>query len=100
MRLEHPARRQMGGADQARLVRVVTDRHELDGYLVGLEDDGRAADRKLADAAGAEAAADHDPFGVAPGLELEEAADDDRELLGEILNRALDDAGRLRIAFG
>ena len=98
--LEHPTRRQMRGADQAGLVGVVADRHEIDGHLVGLQDHGRAPDRKLADAAGAEAASDHDPLGVAPGLELEEAADDERKLLREVLDRALHDAGRLRIALG
>ena len=68
--------------------------------VVGLEDDRGAADRQLADAARAKAAADHDALGVAPGLELEEAADDQRELLGEILDRALHDAGRFRVALG
>ncbi len=100
MGLEHPARRQMRGADQPGLVGIVADRHEIDRYLVGLEDHRRAADGELADAAPAEAAAHDDAFGVAPGLELEEAADDERELLREILDRALQDPGRLRIALG
>ena len=99
VRLEHPPRRQMRGADQAGFVRIVADRHQVDRDLVGLEDHRRAADGELADPAGAEAAADHDPFGVAPGLELEKAPDDEGELLRKILDRALQDAGRLRIAF-
>ena len=48
----------------------------------------------------AEAAANHDPFGIAPGLELEVAPDDERKLLREILDRALHDAGRFGIALG
>ncbi len=59
-----------------------------------------AADHQFADAAGAEAAADHDPLGVLPALELEEAADDQRQLLREILDRALHDAGGLGVALG
>ena len=99
MRLEHPARRQMRGADQAGFVRIVADRHQVDRHLVGFEDHRRPADGELADPAGAEAAADHDPFGVAPGLELEKSTDDQGKLLRKILDRALQDAGRLRIAF-
>ncbi len=69
-----------GGADQPCLVRIIADGLEIDCDLVSLEDHRRASDRKLADSAGAEAAADHDSFGVAPDLELEEAADNDGEL--------------------
>ena len=45
----------------------------------------------------AKASAHHDAFGIAPRLELEEAPDDERELLGEVLDRPLHDAGRLGI---
>ena len=94
------ARRQMRGADQAGFVGIVADRLQVDCDLVGLEDDAGAADRQLADTAGAEAAADHDALGVAPGLRLEEAADDERQLLREILDRALHDGRRLEVALG
>src|SRR5262249_52308103 len=53
---------------------------------------------EVADPAGAEAATHDDSFGIAPGLELEEAANDERQLLGEVLDCALHDTGGLGIA--
>ncbi len=95
---EDPGRREVGGADEAGLVGMVADRRELDVDAGRLQQHRGAADRELADAALAQAAADHDALGVAPALQAQEAADHGRELLGEILDRALDDAGRLRVA--
>jgi hypothetical protein len=65
-----------------------------------LEDDTGAGDREPADAAGAKPAAHHDALGIAPGLELEEAADDERQLLREILDRPLQHARRVGVPFG
>ena len=48
----------------------------------------------------AEAAADDDAFRVPPGLLSQEPPDDLGELLRELLDRALHDAGSLRRAFG
>ena len=60
---EDPGRRQMDRADQAGLVGMVADRPQLDVVAVlALEQHGGAADRELADAAGAQAAADRDPL--------------------------------------
>ena len=53
---------------------------------------------QLADAAGAKSAADDEALRVAPLLQPQEAANDLGELLGEVLDRALDDAGRLGLA--
>jgi hypothetical protein len=39
MGLEHPFGRQMRGTDQAGLVGFMADRHQIDGHLVGFEDD-------------------------------------------------------------
>ncbi len=75
-------------------------RPQVDGMPVRLEDDGGAADRELADAALAQPAADHDALGVLPFLEPQEAPDHRRELLRELLDGALDDAGRFGVAFG
>lgn len=88
----------MRGADQRRLVRMVADRHQVEAAELRLEQHVGASDRELADAALAEAAADHDALGLVPGLELQEALDDAGERLGELLDRALDDAGRLVVA--
>lgn len=97
---EYPWRCQMHGADQAGFVGIATDRNEVNRHLVGFQNHGGAADGELAHPAGAKAAAYDDPFGIAPRLELEETADDERKLLCEILDCPLDDTGRLRIAFG
>src|SRR5262245_65469049 len=86
-------------ADQARFVGVAADRHEVDRHLVSLEDDGSATDRELAVAAVTKTAAHDAAFGIAPSLELEETANDERELQREIFDRALHDNGSLRIAF-
>ncbi len=98
MRLEHPARREVCGAEQTCLVGIVADRQKIDRHLVGREDDGGAADGELTHATGTKAAAHDDTFGIAPGLELEETADDECELLREILDRPLQNTGRFRIA--
>ena len=48
----------------------------------------------------AKAAADHDALGAGPRLELEKAADHQRQLLREILDRALHHAGGFGVALG
>ena len=82
----------MRGAEQAGFIGIVADKLEIDIDAVGLEQQAGAADGQLADAAGAEAAADDEAFRVAPILEPQEAADDQGELLGEVLDGALHDA--------
>src|SRR6185436_13441135 len=90
----------MHATDEAGVVRLVADGAQIDRVPVGLEDDGRAADRKLPDAALAQAAADHDALRVLPFLESQETPDDRGELLRELFDGALDDAGRFGVAIG
>src|SRR5262249_10161908 len=85
----------MGGSDQARRVRVITDGDEVERHLVGFEKYPGAADDQFTDAAGAETAADGQARGVAPRLQLQKATDHQRNVLGEILDRALHNPGRL-----
>ena len=98
--LEQPFGREMGGADQARLIRIVADRHQVDRDTIGLEDEGCAADRQFTDAAAAETAADHQTLRILPGFEFEKPPNDEREFLREILDGGVHDAGRFRVAFG
>ena len=98
MTTEDPRRREVNGTDQSRLVRVIADPHDLDVDLLGGEDRGGARDRELADATEAEAAADRDALGVLPALELRESPDHERELLREILDRALHHGSRFGVA--
>src|SRR6476646_2469542 len=98
VRFEHPARRQMHGANQAGFVGIVADGHEIDDHLLRFEYHGCTTDGELADPAGAKAAADDDLFRIAPRLELEEAADDEGELLREVLDCALHDPGGLEVS--
>src|SRR5581483_5615378 len=95
---EDPRRREVHGADQAGLVGMVPDRADVDVDAVAFQDDARATDRELADPAEAKPASHGDALRVAPRLEPHEAADDTRELLSEILDRPVHDAGRLRLA--
>src|SRR5262247_3755876 len=97
--LEQPRWRQMCGADQAGLVRVEADGLQVNVDVVGLENDAGARNRPLADAAGAKAAAHLDALGAGPRLELEEAADDQGQILGKILDRAVQHGGPIGIAF-
>ena len=85
----------MDRTDQACLVRMMADGHEIDIDLVGFEDHGRATDGKLADAAIPQSAADDDPLGVAPRLLAQEAPHHGGKLLRELLDRAVHQAGRL-----
>ncbi len=79
------------------MVRLVTDRFQLDIEAVRLQLHGGAADGQLADAALPQASADHDALCILPVLQSQESADDLREFLGELLDRALDDARGLGI---
>ena len=79
----------MQAADQAGVIGIETDRHQIDLVALGLEDDVGARDRDLADPALAKAAADHDALGIGPGLGLEKAPGDIGQFLGEFLDRAV-----------
>src|SRR5262245_37387241 len=87
----------MRAADEAGLVGVVADQIEVDVGPLSLQNDGSSTHSKLADAALLQAAADHDALRVAPFLGLEVAPDDAGQLVGVVLDRALDDTGALRV---
>src|SRR5215470_3312899 len=80
------------------MVGIVANEFEVDRDRLGLEQQGGARDRQFADAAGTEAAADHQTLRVPPILVAQEAADDQGELLREFLDRTLHQAGRGRLA--
>jgi len=90
----------MRGADQSGFVRIVANRANL-GFDLGILQQNRgAADGELADAAAGKSAAEHDPLGILPGLELEKPAEHAGELLRKGFDRALHHAGRFDLAFG
>ena len=97
MRFEDPRRREVRTADQAGIVGMIADRDEVNLPAFGVENDRCARDREFADAALAEAAADHDGLGVLPGLGLQKAFGDVAEFLGKILDRAMHDSRSLEI---
>src|SRR6267142_1226764 len=63
----------MQATDQAGFVGMKADRDQVDLEVLGLENDVGARDREFADPALPETAADHDAFGIGPGLGLEKA---------------------------
>src|SRR5882757_9833089 len=95
--LKNPGWRQMQRTEQAGIVGVKTDRHQIDLEVVVLENDLGPGDRELAEPAFAKSAADHDTLGLRPGLGLEEAARHIGQLLRKILDRAVQDRGSLQI---
>src|SRR6266851_4794403 len=83
----------MQTADQAGVIGAKADRHQIDLEVLSLENDIGARNRKLADPALAKAAADHDAFGVGPGLGLEKPLRHIGELLREFLDRTVHQRG-------
>src|SRR5262245_10899799 len=81
------------------MVGIAANEFQVDGNVIGLEQQTGAADRQLADPAGAKATADDQAFRVAPILEAQEAADHLGELLGEVFDRTLHQCGSGRVAF-
>src|SRR5207245_9844025 len=79
----------MQAADQAGIIGAKAYWQQIDLEVLGLENDIGARNRKLADPALAKAAADHDAFGVSPGLGLEKSLGHMGELLREFLDRAV-----------
>ena len=97
---EDPGRRQMQGADQSRFIGVAVDRHHVDLHAVGLENEIGARDRELTNTIFAQTSTDHDALGAFPGLRLEEAAHNQRQLLRVLFDRALDHRDRLNVLAG
>src|SRR5262245_13223053 len=77
---------------------MMSNRHHRDVMTLGFHQDGRSADDDLTDAATAEATADHDSLGVAPALQREKAEDHRGELVRELFDGRVKDAGRERRA--
>src|SRR5262245_33854058 len=87
----------MQRADQAGIVGMEADRHQVDLEILRLQHDLGTRNRQLPHPALAEAAADHDPLGLRPRLGLEEAPRDIGKLLREFLDRAVHDGGSLDV---
>ena len=79
----------MQRADQAGIIRMKADRHQIDIEVFGLKDDVGAGDGEFADPALPEATADHDALGIGPCLGLEEPPGHIGQLLGEFLDRTV-----------
>src|ERR1041384_5878786 len=90
----------MHTANEPRVIGLASYRLQVDRVSVGLEHDGSASDCGLADAALAKPAAAPDAFGVLPLFQLQEAPDHRHELLRELLDRTLNETGRLGVALG
>src|SRR5664279_489127 len=87
----------MQAADQTGVIGVKADRHQIDLEVGVLENDVGARNRKLADPALSKAAADHDAFGVGPGLGLEKPLRHIGELQRETLDRAMHQGGSMDV---
>src|SRR5260370_34865702 len=83
----------MQATDQAGFVRVEANRDQVDLEILALENDVSTRDREFADPALPKTAADHDTFGIGPGLGLEEAPRHISQFLREFLDRAMPQRG-------
>src|SRR5258708_6908458 len=87
----------MQRTDQAGFVGMKADRHQLDLEVFILENDSGARDREFAEPAVAKPATDHDALGLVPRLGLEEFSRHIGQFLRKLLDRAVQDGGRLQI---
>ena len=87
----------MQRADQAGVIGMKADRHQIDVEILRLEDDVGAGDGDLADPALPKAAADHDALGIGPRLGLQEPAGHIGQFLREFLDRAMHQGGSVDI---
>ena len=92
-----PGRGELHGADQAGFVGMILDRAQLHRDAGAGQQDRGAAHGQLADAAGDQAAAQHDALGILPARQPHETAHHGRQLGGEFLHHGMDEGGRLRI---
>ena len=89
MAFKDPRRRQVQRADQAGVIGIKADRHQIDVKIFRLEDDVGAGNRELTDPALPKTAADHDTLGIGPRLGLEEPPRHIGQLLREFLDCAM-----------
>ncbi|MFD2031604.1 hypothetical protein ACFSKM_17250 [Ancylobacter dichloromethanicus] len=97
---EHPARGEMGGADQPGLVGVVAYRPQFDVDAPGPCQQFRPRHRDLGESPGLQPAADDDTLGVAPFLAAQQPAKHGEKLAGIFLDGAVDDGLLMRLALG
>ena len=97
MGFEDPRRRQMQATDQPGIVGMKTDRHYIDLEILRPEDDFGTRDRELSELAIAKAAADHNAFGLGPGLGFQKPPRHIGELLCELLDRTMHDGRRFGV---
>src|SRR5579872_4616883 len=97
MRLKNPRGRQMQAADQAGIVRIETDRTEVDLEILRFKQNVGPRNGEFADPALAKAPANHDAFGIGPGLLLEESRRHIGQFGCELLDRTMDQGGRINV---
>ena len=88
----------MRGADKASFIRIVVNEFKVDIDVFRPKQKSGSRNRKFADTAGAESAADRNAFRIAPILRAQEPTDDECELLREILDGAEHETRAFRIA--
>ena len=98
MARQYPRRHEMDAANQPRFIGMMADRHEFNLDAFAFQQDQCAPDGKLANAAFAQAATDRNALRILPALGAAKAANNARQFLREILNRAVDNAGTFRVA--
>jgi hypothetical protein len=98
--VQHPGGQEVCGTKQPRFIGIVVNGLQLDPDILRLQKYSSARDRQLSHAAVAQASTHDDAFRVPPRPDTQEPLDDTRELMGKLLDRALYNRSRFRIAFG
>src|SRR5690242_12667385 len=96
---QYPRWKKVSCSNQSCLVWMIVKKLDGEICLVFLEQDAGTGDGELADAPGAETAAEHDTLCVTPRLLAHKALDDIAQLPSKVLNGALDDRSSFRVAF-
>src|SRR5436190_5999275 len=90
----------MGSADEACFIRMVMQKLNRDVYVGFFKKNTCTGNRHLPHAASAEAASEHNAFGIPPGLLTQVSLNDVVQLLGERLDGRLDHGRGVSIALG
>ena len=94
---QDPEGGELHAADQAGFVGMILDRGQLHRDAGAGQKERGAAHGQLADAAGDQAAAQHDALGILPARQPHETTHHRRQLGGEFLHHGMDEGGSLRI---